>query len=80
MARPRDIELKRRERAFLVSYAELGNFSKAASASGIDPGHALRLLDEDDYWVVVKALREGRIGPTLVAVQPTSPPVATQAA
>lgn len=78
MARPRGTELRRRERAFLESLAELGNFSQAASASGIDPGHALRLLDEDDYRAVAMALREGRIGPTVVVVDP--PPVATRAA
>lgn len=69
MARPPGRVQRRREHDFLRSLDELGSFAEAVSASQLDPRRLVRLLDEDDFWTVVLALRVGRVTAAAVVVE-----------
>lgn len=77
MARPRDPELARRRDEFLRALTRKPSIGDALRTSGMDEKHFVRLIDETEFWLVLVAVREGRIGPTAVIAEP---PVESQAA
>lgn len=71
MPRPHRTVVEQRGDDFLRLLADTGSVSEAAKQSKADPGRILSLMDSDEYFEVVTALRSGR--EWMVAVKLASP-------
>jgi hypothetical protein len=70
MGRPVGLDSERRRREFLRLLASGETLKKACKDSGMSCDALVTLLDEDEFWTVAKALREGRAEIAAVTVAP----------
>lgn len=71
MGRPYGLESGRRRRELLRLLAAGATFKAACKQARVSGDTLVTLLDEDEFWTVAKALREGRADVAVVTVAPT---------
>jgi hypothetical protein len=68
--RPSRPEMRQQTRRFLQLLHDGATLEHAAEQAQVSPARALRLLDEPEFFTVYQAIRDGRLGPTAVIVEP----------